>query len=319
MDAIPTLLLSAAAGAMTVAAVAGATTVSGSVGPSGLVAVAPGALGLGLLARVAVGELTTDRDAFGLTRRDLGAGLAVAVAAPLTRLLAVETGLGAVVAASLVGLLAAYGSRYGVPAYCGAFVGMAGPGLFDLTAVAAAGVVTGLLYVAAKRVFNGFGGKLGTLAFVGCGVLVLGTGADYPVTAPAVDPWTAGVATLAAAVAALCTYRLSVHRDEGPVVGSAVVGLVAGLLAPPLLGSVGPAVASAAFCASFVGMSRPDRLGTLPVVFAGCLSGALFVAAGPAFAASGGKLGTLAFVACLLVDGAVRVGSDLPVEAPTPT
>jgi hypothetical protein len=323
-DAITTALLPTAAVAMVLAAGLGAAGIVSSTGPAGalstaLFEAAIGLFGLLLVGRVSLEEATTDRDPFTLSRRDVGAFLSVAVAAPVTRLAAVEAGLGAVVAAALVGLLAESCCRFGVPAYCGAFVGMAGPGLFPtLAAVLAAGLVAGLVYIAAKRVFNGFGGKLGTLAFLGCSAVVLATGASYP-AGSLPDPPMAAAAILAAVAGAGGTYYLSVERDKGPVVGSAVVGLVAGLLAPPLLGPLGGPVAAAAFCASFVGMSRPDRLDGPALVLAGGVSGLLFVGAQPLFVASGGKLGTLAFAACLLVDGAGRVGEDLPVEVPTPT
>lgn len=249
-------------------------------------------------------------------RTDATNALAVALAAPVTRWLALEAGLGVVVGSALVGLLAALlVPDYGAPAYCGSFVGMVAPGVFPgLAAVTAAGAVAGAVYVLADGVFDGFGGKLGTTAFVGCGAVALGTGAT-PGSAALPGPGLAALLVVVAGVAAAATFAVSVRLDHGPVIGSAVVGLVAGLVAPPLL-AAGGTVAAAAFCASFAGMVSPGRLPHGPATaLAGLVSGGIFVATTPAFVGFGGKLGTIAFTACLVTAALLSVGLDLdPVE-----
>lgn len=80
--------------------------------------------------------------------------------------------------------------------------------------------------------------------------------------------------------------------------------------------TTGDVVAAVAFCASFAGMATPERIpgtGTMPV--AGTLSGAVFVDAASYFVGLGGKLGTIAFTACLLTAGARSLGRVL---VPTP-
>jgi hypothetical protein len=98
------------------------------------------------------------------------------------------------------------------------------------------------------------------------------------------------------------------------------VGLVAGLVAPPLL-AAGGTVAPATFCASFVGMVSPGRLPDgRAVLLAGVVSGLVFVGTMPAFVGFGGKLGTIAFTACLLTGALLSVGLDLdPVERWAPS
>lgn len=234
---------------------------------------------------------------------------AVTVAAPATRWLAVDLGLGVVVGSALVGLLAGLLCPWlGAPAYCGSFVGMAAPAVLPgYAAVIAAGAVAGLVYVAAAGAFDGFGGKLGTTAFVGCGVVVLGTGA-MPGDGAMPGPTTAALLVAVAGAAAVATFALSVRLGYGPVVGSAAVGLAVGVAAPPLL-PAGGAVAAAAFCASFVGMVSPDRLpNESATLLAGLVSGGLFVATTPALVGLGGKLGTIAFTACLVTAGLLSAG-----------
>jgi hypothetical protein len=250
---------------------------------------------------------------FELDDADLGVVLASVGAAGATYALSVHAGLGPVVASAVVGLAAGVGLRDGgsgdVPAaaYCGSFVGMASPAVFSSVAgVFVAGLVAGVGFVVTRESFAGFGGKLGTLALFGC----LSTGAvlDVEYVAGAVLGWHSLVVVgPVAAVGAVVTDALRDRAGLGPVVASAVVGLVAGSVLPVVLPDVGGVVATVVFCASFVGMSSSDRLGSAVLVgAAGALCGVVFVAVSPAFVGAGGKLGTTAFLACLgayAVDG----------------
>ncbi|EMA06634.1 hypothetical protein SAMN05443574_10558 [Haloarcula vallismortis] len=308
-------------GAVTLAMTALTVTVAAASGVARLVHTQslPWIITLACLPAICVGYVTTRETqrvvtdgGFVVTETDIMNLHAVAVAAPVTRWLAVQAGLGPVVASALVGLLAGlFVPAYGAPVYCGSFVGMVGPGIFsDLQAVAGAGLVAGVVFVAAKHVFDGFGGKLGTTAFAGCGIVALmtGTGPAEPAALP--TPATATGLVVAAGIAAAVAFVVSVRLDHGPVIGSAVVGLVIGLLAPALL-PAGGQVAAVAFCASFVGMVSPDRLPTAGVTFiAGLLAGGLYVGTMPYLAGFGGKLGTIAFVACLATYGVWTVNND---------
>ncbi|WP_302082213.1 hypothetical protein [Salinibaculum rarum] len=285
--------------------------------PSAIAAVAAGLLGV---VTVDTGRREF-RDAFfsetvetaRLQPSDAADALAVAVAGPLTFAVSVSLGQGPVVASALVGLFAALTvDEQAAPAYCGSFVGMVSAAVLPtLGPVAAASLVAAVVYVLAKRVFNGFGGKLGTTAFVGCTAVVVPTSYTYaPASALSTAP--AAAALVAATGGAVAAFLLSVHYDHGAVVGSATVGLVAGLLAPPLFApELAGVVATAAFAGSFVGMVSTTRLPSLSLVtLAGLLSGFVYVGVTPAFAGSGGKLGTVAFTACLLMWGLDRALDD---------
>ncbi|QZY00993.1 hypothetical protein [Halobaculum rubrum] len=279
---------------------------------TGAVALAVVATSLGYTA-VKEARWALRADGFHVTRTDLGNAVAVAVAAPVTYALSVQVGVGPVVASALVGLCAfLLTETYGAPAYCGSFVGMATPAAdADLGAVTAAGLVAAGVFVAAKRAFNGFGGKLGTTAFVGC-LSVAGLGGLTPGTGSVPSPAVAVGLVLAAAVAAPVTFVVSVRLDHGPVVGSAIVGIVAGIVCPPLF-AAGEAVATVAFCASFAGMATPERVpGPAAMLLAGGTAGAVYVGAAPYFVGFGGKLGTIAFAACLVTAGVLSLGHVLP-------
>lgn len=234
---------------------------------------------------------------------------AVAAAAGLTYVLSVHAGFGPVLASALVGVAAGLGvPDIDTAAYCGSFVGMTSPAVFpSVKLVFAAGLVSGLAFVAAKGSFAGFGGKLGTLALFGCATTGLLFGIDYATTAGV--QWSHAALTVpVAAVAATVTAVLSVRCELGAVLGSALVGLAAGVALPVVVPEVGGLLASVAFCASFVGMSTRERLGrTAWIGLAGALCGLVFIAVAPAFVGAGGKLGTTAFLSCVALVGADRV------------
>jgi hypothetical protein len=94
--------------------------------------------------------------------------------AAATSLLQRKYGVSAVVASSLVGLLGAcvgsMVSDVNLPAavFAGSFVGMAAIAVAPLAAIAIAGAGAGALYalVITFDVFPGYGGRLGTVAFI---------------------------------------------------------------------------------------------------------------------------------------------------------
>ncbi|TYT62771.1 hypothetical protein [Natrialba swarupiae] len=251
----------------------------------------------------------------GFDETDAIDALAVVVGAVVTFLASVSLGLGPVVASALVGVLAGvFVPRVAVPAYCGSFVGMASPSAFpSLEYVAAAGVISGIAYVATTESFDGVGGKLGTIALCGCLATVVLTGLEYGT--PTAPQWgIAAVVVAVAVVAAVATLLASVRLELGAVVASGLVGVVAGVAFPAagigvsaLAPETASTLAAVAFCASFVGMSSVDRLSTAGVAGAGGLSGLVFLAVTPAVTGAGGKLGTIAFVSCLAVLGALEL------------
>lgn len=280
-------------------------------------------LGSGVVLVGSVAAVSEQRDIFDgvesrADRADIDTVVAVTVSASVTYLLSVHAGLGPVVAAALVGVVAGLGlPDLDTAAYCGSFVGMASPAVFtSVGPVALAGLIAGIAFVAASGTFTGFGGKLGTLALFGCLTAGFLTGVHSDV-AP-VPHWGDILLTVPVAVAgAISTGVLSVRWGLGDVLGSALVGLVAGLLLPVVLPGVGGRAATVAFCASFVGMSSTDRLeGVVDVGLAGALCGIVFVAVAPAFVGAGGKLGTTAFVSCVTLFGAgeLRASRDTPAQ-----
>ncbi len=219
-----------------------------------------------------------------------------------TVFLAHHIGLGAVVASSIAGILAAWlFPKQATIAFCGSFVGMLSlesfPHMYQLTI---ASLVAAAAFILGGPLFTGFGGKLGTTAFVGCVATAWFTNA--PLIEASLPGRQLGLMILAVSiVAALAAYIISIRLKAGPVMGSALVGLFAGLLLPLLpIGSEGPLLAVVAFCASFAGMANRTRIPNEGyMLLAGLITGIVFIFASPSLGGAGGKLGTIAFVATL--------------------
>ena len=225
----------------------------------------------------------------------------------ITFVLVAEGGLSPVVAASLTGIAAAlYDRNLAIPAYCGAFVGMTSPVVFTaywhglVAACVAAGV-----YLLVQPVFHGVGGKLGTTAFVGASLTILGTSEPF-----LRDPLPEGIVVwmvlFYAMIAAVITYSLHVRGPVDPVFAPGVVGVLGGLGLPAMHPEIGGLLAAAIYAASFAGMSDPSRIPSEGwMMVSGIAVGLIVVYTSPYLGGSGGKLGTIAFVSCLVVYGLI--------------
>ncbi|ELY92844.1 hypothetical protein C483_06842 [Natrialba hulunbeirensis JCM 10989] len=276
--------------------------------PTGTVSLHLGLVLVGAVAAVVERNRAFSTDALEsgvFDRTDATNALAVTAGAIVTYGASVVADLGPVLASALVGLLAGLALPHvGAPIYCGSFVGMASPAVFPgLEYVAVAGVIAGLAFVATTATFGGVGGKLGTIALFGCVAAVALTGLEYG--SPSAPAWEHLQFVVPVAVAgAVATVVLSLELELGPVVGSGLVGVVAGVGFPLALpGELGATLAAVAFCASFVGMSSAERLTMGHVGVAGALCGLVYLAVTPALTGAGGKLGTIAFVSCVVLVG----------------
>jgi len=230
--------------------------------------------------------------------------LATLVGALLTYLLSVNAGLGAVVASGLIGVVGAlFIKPYAVPLFCGSFLGMTSPQLLDMSLFIPTAFLVSLIFVLAKDVFNGYGGKLGTIALSSALVISFLTSRTY-LDAPIFDDFGMIMIVFTSMGAALLTYVISIRFEMGPVLASGLVGLIAGLILPAVLPVFGVTLAIVAFGASFVGMSAKGKMPEeSAIVFAGLLFGLIFIFSAPYFGGAGGKLGTIAFASVLSVNG----------------
>ncbi len=238
---------------------------------------------------------------------------AVVLGALATFWLSVELDLGPVVASSLLGVGAAACLKpWAVPLFCGSFVGMASLHIYDYPCIAVAGAIAGVVYVAARHVFGGFGGKLGTAAWAGCVFASLSLG--RPLIAGGVPGWDVGLPLIAYCAAGAWGTSLLSHRcGQGPVMASGLVGLAGGLVLPALHGAdLGGTLAVGVFCASFAGMSGTNRFErSVWMAPAGVLCALAFMFSARYLGGGGGKLGTIAFGAVIGLRGLIRIAGTL--------
>jgi hypothetical protein len=262
-------------------------------------------------------------------------GLSVMGGAVITRLLSVDAGLGAVIAASIVGLIPGVLSITAwkntsdpllktLPAaiYCGSFAGMTAPHVLGgLIEVAVAGAVAGMIYVWASGVFKGVGGKLGTTAFSGVAITGLLTGT---MTRFEVAPFAGngllegqGVLILAAIAGAALTYLASHRLKLGAVVASAGLSLLVGALftLPVALPATLAAIPVVFMGGSFAGMNARDVIdNTWLMAFAGLAFGLIFVHTSQFFGGYGGGLGTTACMSVMMACGLTRLSQRMTVS-----
>lgn len=246
------------------------------------------------------------------TQKNLFIFISVFVGTLVNYALRVSIGLNTVVATGLVMVVAAIVlPSYGVPISCGAFAGMASPALLNYGQMAIAAAVAGVVYVLALSAFNGFGGKLGTIAFTGCIITGLCLGSEFAHSP--VPGWDVGrlivVYSIIAAVVAFC---ISIYLKRGAVMASGIVGLVGGLVLPAIYPDIGGTLAIPFICASFAGMSSAKRFPHIvPLAIAGLVAGLVFIYSMPLLCGAGGKLGTTAFVSVMAVRGYLNLVEKL--------
>ncbi len=268
--------------------------------------------GLAYQTRIELKNIITLKFPFRLGRNDAANFISVFAGAVITFHISSALNLGPVTAAGLTGLTASViFPKHDVPAYCGAFVGMSCPAAIGCSScLYLASVIAGALFVASKNTLNGFGGKLGTIAFFGAvsALFIMGR-AGEPGSVPGLNVklYIAAYSVLAA----IATFVVSIRLGKGPVFASALVGLLGGLLLPQIYPRFGGMLGVVTICASFAGMSSPERITTnIQMLLAGILSGIFFIYTLTHFPGAGGKLGTIAFMSCIAVSGCAGISRE---------
>lgn len=104
---------------------------------------------------------------------------------------------------------------------------------------------------------------------------------------------------LVSILSGMATYAVANILKRGAVIASAIVVLSAGLLIPHFFPASGALLATAAACASYAGMiSVENALNVLEMAVISLMTGILFLAASSAYVGIGGRLGTIAAIAC---------------------
>ncbi len=222
----------------------------------------------------------------------------------LTYLLAVYLNVNVVLASGLIGTIAALFLKHNaVAVFCGSFLGMSSPEIFELVPFILAASFASVIYILAKDVFNGFGGKLGTIALSGVFASTIIHGEAF--LEGSFFNFEESLLIVGLSIfGALVSNVLNVRYAQGAVFGSAFVGVLAGGILPYVIQGNGLMMAIVMFGASFVGMSNRTVLKNEVLVgISGIVFGVLFVYTAHTFGGLGGKLGTLALSSVLSIYG----------------
>ncbi|MGO1470068.1 MAG: hypothetical protein ACTHW2_08610 [Tissierella sp.] len=104
---------------------------------------------------------------------------------------------------------------------------------------------------------------------------------------------------IVAVTAACITYYLSIHLKKGPVLASAIVTLLSGLLLPAIFED-GSTLAIVATTVSYAAMVSTDKFPKIyEMIVVGIISGIIFILAEGVFIGVGGKLGSIAAISGL--------------------
>jgi len=250
-------------------------------------------------------KVTDNPGEFHLDKNAFFTFLGVVVAALVTYILSHDFGLGAVIAACMVGILAnLLFPLYEGAIYCGAFVGMSSNDLFFThLELFLAALVAGVVMVIARNVFKGLGGKLGALALIGTFSAGLGLAREF-IFQPLPNGMTIFYIIFFSVFITPLTYYLNISRQHGPVMASAIIGLLGGLLLPIILPESGEFLAVVVICASFIGMTLQSRcISFWKMATAGLVMGIVIIYATPLLGGAGGKLGSIALIAILAICG----------------
>lgn len=214
-------------------------------------------------------------------------------------------GFSAVLASGLIGVIAyMLVPKYEVPAFCGSFVGMASYSLLPgYRYLILAGLISGIVYVIGKYSFKGFGGKLGTTAFIGTVLAAVFTGQSFS------GGYIPGgnmvyLLIIYSVIGAVLTYILHIRFKLSAVFSSGIIGVLAALILPIFHPANGATLAVMAYCATFAGMSSKDRISNEFIMAIGAILTALiFIFTSPYLNGAGGKLGTIAFASVITIKG----------------
>jgi len=192
--------------------------------------------------------------------------------------------------------------KYEAALYCGSFIGMCSTEVFNYPEFILVSLLTGVLFILVKEVFNGYGGKLGTTAFI-FGFLFYFTFYNNPNLPSTFTPIQIVIVIVGSSLAAWITYVFNVKFELGPVLASGLVGLGLGVVLVLEGSRFSLNLASIIFGATFVGMcSKEIAKNEWFIIISGMLFGGIYIMMIP-FNGLGGMLGTTAFISTITLYG----------------
>lgn len=228
-------------------------------------------------------------------------GLMVIIGVFATYSLVHFLGISVVIASSSIGLLGfIFIRKHEIPIYCGSFAGMVSIVLFSFLEVAILSIICAFIYTLTKPIFKGFGGKLGTIAFMSSLIVHSIFNDEYLIISIDINIWLIFLTTISGV---LITFYFQHKFNTSAVLSSAGFSLIFGLLVF-LISSEHMDYLVVFFSASFIGMSSKEKLPSIwYVLLAGIILGLIYDVFFEFFNGLGGKLGLMAMLSVIVTSG----------------
>lgn len=219
----------------------------------------------------------------------------------VTYLLAHQLNISAVIASSFIGVLGYYlFPKNSVAIYCGSFAGMVSSYLFNYYEVGFISIVCGVLFVFLKPVYNGYGGKLGSTAFIATMFVAIVLEKDFLLVVNDLNLLRLFIVSI---LGVFIPFFMTHYFKLSPVFTSAIASLVYALIVIYLVQDY-LTCSLVFFSASFIGMSAKDKLPNLfYLLLAALVHAFLFHVYFEHYNGLGGKLGLMALTTMMIVTG----------------
>jgi hypothetical protein len=228
-------------------------------------------------------------------------GLFAAVSVVVTFSLVHYFDVSSVLASSFIGVIGyLFIRKYEVPIYCGSFAGMVSVALFNFWEVGVLAVLCAFIFTLTKPLFSGYGGKLGTIAFLSS--LITFSIFDKEYLSISGD-FSIYVVVLVSLLGVTLTFYLQHYFHTSAVFASAMLSFLFGLVITTFFSNYIP-YTFVFFAASFIGMSSKQRLPNFVfVILSGLILGLMYDIFLEYFHGLGGKLGLMAMMSVVITSG----------------
>ena len=209
--------------------------------------------------------------------------------------------ISAVIASSFIGMMGfLFFKKYQVAIYCGSFAGMVSTALFNYFEVALLAVICAFIFLLTKPLFKGYGGKLGTIAFMSSLITFSIFHEEYLVVTNNFDFW---LLLTSSTFGVGISYYVQHKFKMSPVFASAMPSFLFALAIINFFpGHTEYAIIF--YSASFVGMSSKERLPNIYfALVSGLVLGLIYYIFLHYFHGLGGKLGLMAMMSVIITTG----------------
>lgn len=213
-----------------------------------------------------------------------------------------------IIASAAVGLAGHFLIKnYEVAIYCGSFAGMISPFILNYGEVLILAFITAIYFIFTKRILKGFGGKLGTTAFLGSITTAFILNKSFFTFAIASKFYWLFIVSI---IGVISTYLVQHKLNQTAVMASATTSIVFASILFVLGSNV--IYSAVFFTASFIGMSNKIIIPNIYVAFISAIVLALvFYLFEPFFNGAGGKMGMMAFTSVVITTGIVKINQLL--------